>query len=158
MRYQKVQFDVSNGEGCGYSLYVQGCRNHCPGCFNPETWDFGGGELFTDAVADDISRKLQNKSIKRLTILGGEPFEPETQPDLVEFLRFIKKNHPEKVIWCYTGFTYDEIKSENSRCRTKHTDKLLDLLDVLVDGRFVMDLHDYTLPFRGSSNQNIIRL
>ena len=158
MNYSNIEFEVSNGTGCGYSLYVQGCRNHCKNCFNRETWNFEGGIPFTRRVWFTLFNKMNKPYINRLTILGGEPFEPENQKELVRFLRQFKNVFPEKTVWCYTGFTIEEILCSECRCSTEYTQELLSMIDILVDGRYVDELRYVTLKFRGSSNQRILNL
>ena len=149
--------DVANGPGIRVSLFVSGCRHACPGCFNSEAWDFGYGCELTEEVRASIIEACKKPYIDGLSILGGEPFEPENQAGVTETLRSFKKAFPEKSVWCYTGFTLDrELLSEGSRARTEYTDEMLSYIDILVDGRYVAEKRDLTLRFRGSSNQRII--
>lgn len=150
--------DIADGPGVRVSLFVSGCRHHCKGCFNPETWDFGYGELFTEETQEEILRFLAPGYIQGFTLLGGEPFEPENQRELVGLLRRIKEMYPGKDIWCYSGYLYDTELAEGGRVHTEVTDEMLSYIDVLVDGEFVEELKDVTLVFRGSSNQRIIEL
>lgn len=148
--------DISNGPGVRVSLFVSGCRHRCKGCFNSEAWDFNYGKPFTDAVADEIIANLSPGYINGLSLLGGEPFEPENAFCLLSFVRRVRQELPQKTIWCYTGFSFEK---ELLCGKTKNPDVshgLLELIDVLVDGRFVEELKDVSLIFRGSSNQNII--
>lgn len=150
--------DIADGPGVRVSLFVSGCRHHCKGCFNPETWDFGYGKPYTQETQEKILKLLEPGYIQGFTLLGGEPFEPENQRDLVGLLRRIKEEYPEKDIWCYSGYLYDVDLAEGGRVHTEVTDEMLSYIDVLVDGEFVEELKDVTLVFRGSSNQRIIEL
>lgn len=148
--------DSANGEGIRISIFVSGCTNHCKGCFQPETWNFDYGEPYTEDTENDIIEELSKPYYDGLTILGGEPFEVENQRSLLSLIRRIRKELPNKTIWAYTGFTYDMDLVEGGCRYIECTDEILDDIDVLVDGRFVEDLKDITLNFRGSSNQRII--
>ena len=148
--------DIANGIGVRVTLFVSGCRNACPGCFQPETWDFRYGREFTRETEDEIIRMLEPGYINGLTLLGGDPFEPENQRDLLPFMRRVKETYPDKDIWAFTGYTLEELRTEGYRARCEVTDELLECIDVLVDGRFVEELKDISLRFRGSSNQRII--
>lgn len=151
--------DIANGEGVRTSLFVSGCRHQCKNCFNEIAWDFGYGELFTEETMNRIFESVDHDWINGITLLGGEPFEPENQRVLVPFLVMFKEKFPTKDIWCYTGFTIEQIlgKSEPvSRAVTDVSNEMLSLIDVLVDGPYVDDLHDISLKFRGSSNQRVI--
>lgn len=159
MNYSTIKyFDIADGEGVRTSLFVSGCRHGCPGCFNAEAWDFTAGKLFTDEVADEIVESMRPFYIDGLTLLGGEPMEPENQRGLVDFVERVRRELPGKTVWCYTGDVYEDLLREGSPRRTEATDRLLACIDVLVDGPYVDDLHDITLRFRGSSNQRIIDL
>jgi len=149
--------DIANGEGVRTTLFVSGCTNHCENCFQPETWDFNYGEIFTDEVAEQIIDSIRPYYINGLTLLGGEPFEPANQRELVPFLKKVRRECPDKTIWCFSGFTLDEeLMKDGSYPRCEATDEMLSLIDVLVDGRYVDALKDISLRFRGSSNQRII--
>ena len=151
MYYGEIKkFDISNGEGVRVSIFVSGCRVHCPGCFNKCTWDFQYGKLFTEETENEITEALSKEFISGLTVLGGEPFEPENQEVLAPFLSKVKKMFPKKTIWCYTGFLFETLVKQ------PHTRTLLQYIDVLVDGPFVESLKDTDLLFRGSSNQRLI--
>ena len=158
MNYGNIKkLDIANGEGVRVSLFVSGCRNHCDQCFQPETWNFAYGKPFTDAVADEILEALRPDYVDGLTLLGGEPFEPENQRELVKLLRRVRKEQPGKNIWSYSGYTLEEIQGEgHPHCEV--TDEMLSMIDVLVDGRFVQKLKNLSLRFRGSSNQRVIDL
>ena len=151
--------DIANGEGVRTSLFVSGCRHHCKNCFNDIAWDFGYGELFTEETMEKIFDSIDHPWINGVTLLGGEPFEPENQRVLVPFLVMLREKFPDKTVWCYTGFTIEQIlgKSEpKSRAATDVPNEMLSLIDVLVDGPYVESLHDISLKFRGSSNQRVI--
>lgn len=159
MYYGKIRnCDIANGKGVRVSLFVSGCRNHCKNCFQPETWDFKYGQPYTDETEEYIIQLLSEPYIQGLTILGGEPLEPENQHGLIRLLKRVKSEYPEKDVWCYTGYTLEQAMMDGANCRCDVTDSLLSLIDVLVDGRFVEDLKDITLEFRGSSNQRIISM
>lgn len=151
--------DVANGPGMRISLFVSGCTNHCPGCFQPETWNFDYGEAFTEETEEEVLRLLDHSYIDGLTLLGGDPMEPSNQRALMPLLRKIRSRLPGKTIWCYTGFLLDEeLLREGSHPRCEVTDEMLRCLDVLVDGRFQEELKDIRLNFKGSANQRIIDL
>lgn len=157
MNYATIKwYDVSNGPGVRVSLYVSGCRNHCKNCFNPETWDFCYGEPFTREVEDKIIDALAPEYIKGFTLLGGDPFEPENAEALVPFMERLRKKYPEKSVWCFTGYDYEADLLTGKKGDIDTNMRLLSTLDVLVDGKFVEELKDLNLLFRGSSNQRII--
>ena len=160
MYYASIKpYDIANGPGVRVSLFVSGCTHHCPGCFNKETWDFQYGNPFTEETASSLLDKLSSGYITGLTLLGGEPMEPENQKALLPFVRQVRERFPDKTIWCYSGYTYEtDLLSPDGRAHCEATVELLSLLDVLVDGRFIQALHDITLLFRGSSNQRLIDL
>ena len=150
--------DIANGEGVRVTLFVSGCTNHCKNCFQPQTWAFDYGQPFTAETEAYLLSLLEPGYINGLTLLGGEPFEPENQRALVPFLRRVRAAYPQKNIWGFSGFTYEELLTEGSHPRCEVTDEMLSLLDVLVDGRFVEELKDISLRFRGSRNQRLIDL
>lgn len=158
MKYAEIKYyDIANGPGVRTSLFVSGCTHMCEDCFNKIAWDFNYGRPFTAEVRQEIIKSCEPDYITGLSILGGEPFEPENQIGLIELLREFKSNFPKKSIWMYSGYTYEQLKGLSpGRCRTRVTDELLSYADVLVDGRFEKDKKDITLRFRGSSNQRII--
>jgi anaerobic ribonucleoside-triphosphate reductase activating protein len=159
MNYCNIKYcDIANGEGVRTTLFVSGCTNRCEECFQPETWDFHYGEPFTETQEDEIIRSLCPHYINGLTLLGGEPMEPSNQRALVPFLRRVRETYPNKSVWCFTGFTLEELRRDGAHPRCEVTDEMLSLIDVLVDGRFVRSLKDISLRFRGSSNQRIIDL
>ena len=149
MNYGTVKtVDVADGEGVRVSLFVSGCRNRCPGCFQPETWDFGYGKPFTKETEDRIIEALRPSWIQGLSVLGGDPMEPENQEALLPFLKRVRDELPDKDVWLYTGYTFDHVSGS----------PLLPLVDVLVDGPFMEEQKDAGLAFRGSRNQRIIDL
>lgn len=157
MNYGEIKkFDIANGTGVRVSLFVSGCRNHCPACFQPETWDFSYGKPFTAQTQEEIIKALAPAYVQGFSLLGGEPFEPENQRELVGLLRTIRRELPNKDIWCWTGYTLDQDLLEGGSRHTDVTDEMLSYLDVLVDGRFEENLKDAGLLFRGSHNQRLI--
>ncbi len=159
MNYAKIKwFDISNGPGVRVSLYVSGCRNHCKNCFNPETWDFCYGQPFTEEVANSIINGLKPSHIKGFTLLGGDPFEPENQVALAPFLKKLRAACPDKSLWCFTGYDLERDLLTGKLGNLDTVNEMLNCLDVLVDGKFVEELKDLSLRFRGSSNQRIIML
>ncbi|MDD6291965.1 MAG: anaerobic ribonucleoside-triphosphate reductase activating protein [Lachnospiraceae bacterium] len=159
MNYAGIKYcDIANGLGCRTVLFVSGCRNACKGCFQPQTWDFHYGEPFDEKVQQEILDSLAPEYVQGLTLLGGEPFEPENQEALLPFVSRVRQKYPQKNIWAFTGYIYDRDLIPGGRKYTKDTDKLLSMIDVLVDGPFCEELKDITLKFRGSSNQRILDL
>ena len=159
MNYATIKWaDVANGPGVRVSLFVSGCTHHCPGCFNLEAQDFAYGQPFTRAEEDQILKALAPAHMKGLSLLGGEPFEPDNQRALLPFLRRVKEKYPQKEIWCYSGYTLDGELWKDSRARCACTDEMLSLLDILVDGPFVEAEKDLNLRFRGSANQRILNV
>lgn len=157
MNYAEIKnCDIANGPGVRVSLFVSGCTHHCPGCFNQVAWDFDYGKPFTQETIDGILTMLQPGYIKGLTLLGGEPFEPENQPAVVELLRQIKAKYPEKSIWAFSGYLFDRDILAGRLGPWEITREYLSYLDVLVDGPFVESRKNLSLRFRGSENQRII--
>lgn len=157
MNYAEIKTcDIANGEGVRLSLFVSGCTHHCKNCFNPETWSFDYGNPFTNETEKYILSELKPGYVEGMTLLGGEPFEPQNQRALLPFLRRVRAQFPDKTIWCYTGYLFDKELLNESRARCECTDEMLSLIDVLVDGEFVQELYNISLQFRGSSNQRII--
>ena len=149
--------DIANGEGVRVSLFVSGCRNKCKNCFNPETWNFRYGKPFDDDTESEIIEALKPSWINGLTILGGEPFEEENQNDLVKFIKKVRNLFPEKNIWMYTGYLFDvDLLPIDGKKHTEYTMDILRNIDILVDGRFIEELKNLSLKFRGSTNQRII--
>ena len=152
------KFDIANGEGIRTSLFVSGCRTRCKNCFNPETWAFDYGAPFDKNAEQIIWQSLENPSVRGLTVLGGEPMEPENQRAILPLLKECKRRFPEKNIWLYTGNLYEELIGERG-AHEKHldiTEELMSLVDILVDGRFIEEKKRLGLRFRGSENQRII--
>lgn len=159
MNYATIKYyDIANGPGVRTSVFVSGCRHHCPGCFNEVAWDFGYGQPFDKPVRNEVFASCKPDYITGLSLLGGEPMEPENQRGLVDFVERIKDAYPDKTIWCFTGDTYEDLVDPTSPRHTEVTDRLLDALDILVDGPFEQDLYSVALRFMGSSNQRIIDL
>ena len=158
MYYANIKkYDISNGVGIRVSLYVSGCRNHCKGCFNKETWDFNYGKLYTKDTEKEIFDELDKKYISGITFLGGEPMEPENQiiiSQLIFKIRKIYKNS--KSIWIFSGYTLNELLNKNNHTYTKYTTSISDNIDILVDGKFIIEKKNISLRFRGSENQRII--
>ena len=157
MNYAEIKkTDIANGEGVRVSLFVSGCRRHCKNCFNKVTWDFSYGKPFTQDVQNELLEALAPDYIAGLTLLGGDPMEPENQRALLPFVRRVREDLPQETIWCYTGYTYHDGAIEEEQANCEVTRQFISLLDVLVDGRFVEELKDIRLVFRGSSNQRVI--
>ena len=157
MHYASIKkFDIANGEGVRVSLFVSGCSHKCPGCFNDIAWPFDYGEEFTKEVEDEIIEACRPNYITGLTLLGGEPFEKVNQLGLISLIRKFKNEYPNKNVWCYSGYLFDDMLNENSLIQTEVTRELIESIDVLVDGKFVLALKDISLKFKGSSNQRII--
>ncbi len=149
--------DVADGEGIRVTLFVSGCTHHCEGCFQPETWNFDYGDPYTKEVEDEIISAMKSGHISGLTLLGGEPFEPDNQRALLPTLKRVKETYPDKNIWAYSGYTLDtDLMPEDGKAHCEATDEMLGLIDVLVDGEFVLAQKSLTIPFRGSENQRII--
>lgn len=149
--------DIADGVGVRVSLFVSGCTHHCKGCFNPDTWDFAYGEPYSQETEDKLIEMLRPDYIRGLTLLGGEPFEPSNQEVLVGLLRRVRAELPQKDIWSYSGYTFEELTGE-SRARCAFTDEMLSMIDVLVDGEFVLAQRSLMLRFRGSENQRLLDL
>lgn len=148
--------DIANGTGVRVSLFVSGCRNHCPGCFQPQTWNFEYGTVFSEETCDKLISLLAPDYINGLTILGGDPFEPENQKVLLPFLKRVRSTYPMKDIWMYTGYTWEQLTDDAERVCLPETKEILNLIDILVDGPFIQEKKNIRLKFRGSENQRII--
>lgn len=154
MNYADIKrVDVANGPGVRVSLFVSGCTHHCKECFNPETWDFGFGSPFGQEQVEEILALLDKPYIRGLSLLGGEPFEPQNQAAVLELVRTVRERLPGKDIWCYTGYLFEDLAAGRVG---EHSRELLGELDILVDGPFVLEKKDLGLRFRGSSNQRIL--
>lgn len=148
MRYNLIRkMDISNGPGVRVSIFMQGCSFHCKNCFNPETWDFEGGREFTNNTIDDVLKLCDKGHVEGLSILGGEPMHPNNIDATTELAKNFKKNYPNKNLWVWSGFKFDEDLKDK---------EVLRYIDVLVDGTYKDELHDPTLKWRGSSNQRVI--
>ena len=160
MNYAEIKYnDIANGLGIRTSLFVSGCRHACRGCFNEVAWDFEYGKVFNDDVIEEILASIEPYYISGLTLLGGEPLDPNNQEEVAKLIRkFREKFKDSKNIWCYTGYIYEDDFIRGARAYTKYTDFILKNIDVLVDGPFILELKDISLKFRGSSNQRIIEL
>lgn len=157
MNYAEIKkYDIANGPGVRLSLFVSGCTHHCPECFNPETWNFEYGQPFSEAVQDDIVATLKDDNYQGLTLLGGEPMEPVNQRALLPFLERVRRECPGKDIWCFTGYLFDRDLLGRFALKMPETEKMLSLIDVLVDGEFKIELKDISLLYKGSSNQRTI--
>ncbi|MBO5109198.1 MAG: anaerobic ribonucleoside-triphosphate reductase activating protein [Clostridia bacterium] len=157
MNYGEIKTtDIANGIGVRVSLFVSGCTHRCKGCFNEQTWDFSFGQPYTEATEEYILSSLAPDYIEGLTLLGGEPFEPDNQRALLPLLRKLRERMPHKTVWCYSGYLFDRELCSESRARCEVTDEMLSMIDVLVDGRFVEAQKSLMLKFRGSANQRII--
>ena len=157
MNYADIKVaDVANGTGVRVSLFVSGCNHHCKGCFNPEAWNFNYGKEFTDEETEKILQELDHPYVSGLSILGGEPLEYVNQKGLLPLLKKVKEKFPEKNIWCYTGYTFDNDVLGNMFDNWEQTEELVSYIDVMVDGKFEEDKKDLNLKFRGSSNQRVI--
>ena len=151
-----LKADMANGSGMRVSLFVSGCTNHCEGCFNKDTWNFMYGVPWNREKEDLLMDELKKPFYEGLTILGGEPFEKQNQEPVLELIRRVRKELPEKTIWMYSGFNYERELSSGCRNFPGITDEILDNIDILVDGRFILAEKDISLKFRGSRNQRII--
>lgn len=159
MRYATIKkLDIANGPGIRVSLFVSGCTHHCKGCFNPEAWDFQYGEEFTEAVENEILEALKPDYIHGLSLLGGEPFEPQNQKALLPFLRRFKEMYPHKTVWCYSGYDFEKDMLTGNLGPWEITQEMLSYIDILVDGEFVLEKKNPNLRFRGSENQRVIRV
>lgn len=159
MNYATLKkLDVANGRGIRVSLFVSGCTHHCRGCFNPEAWNFAYGEPFTKEAEDEVLEALAPDYIDGLSLLGGEPFEPANQAALLPFLRRVREKFPHKTIWAYSGYIFDADMLTGRLGPYAITREMLGLIDILVDGEFVLEKKNPQLRFRGSENQRVIRV
>lgn len=157
MYYSAIKYnDIANGLGVRTVLFVSGCRNRCKGCFQPETWDFCNGQVFGVKEEEEILASLEPGYVRGLTLLGGDPFEPENQAGLIEFMRRVKTKYPQKDVWAYTGYVLDTDLQPGGKIYTEHTQELLSCIDVLVDGPFIEEQKSLMLKFKGSANQRVI--
>lgn len=159
MNYATIKnCDIANGPGVRVSLFVSGCTHHCEGCFNQEAWDFHYGQPYTQETEDHIIKLLKPDYIAGLSLLGGEPFDPHNQPHLLPLLRRVRRELPDKTVWCYTGYTLESDLLTDKLGIPEVTKELLSMIDVLVDGKFVLAKKDINLRFCGSSNQRVLEL
>lgn len=157
MNYAEIKYnDIANGPGIRTSLFVSGCTHACKGCFNQIAWDFNYGKPFTEDTINDIIESMRPGYVQGLTLLGGEPFEHTNQQGLLPLLRAVKRFLPDKDIWCFTGYLFDKDICEDMCAKWEETKEMLSYIDVLVDGKFVEELKDMMLKFKGSSNQRTI--
>lgn len=157
MNYATIKnCDIANGPGVRVSLFVSGCTHRCKGCFNEIAWDFDYGQPFTQETIEEILKMLEPPHIAGITLLGGEPFEPQNQPTLLDLLRQIKAKLPEKSIWAFSGYLFEKDILAGRLGPKEITQELISYVDVLVDGPFVLEKKDLMLRFRGSSNQRLI--
>lgn len=157
MNYATIKYrDIADGPGIRVSLFVSGCRHHCKGCFNPETWSFQYGAPYTPEIQEKLLEALGKSYIRGLTLLGGEPFEPENQQPLIGLLRAMRERYPEKSVWCYSGYTLESDMLAGKLGPREQTMEMLSLIDVLVDGEFHEEEKNPGLRFRGSANQRVI--
>lgn len=158
MNYATIKnCDIANGPGVRVSLFVSGCTHRCPGCFNEVAWDFNYGMPFTQEVENEILKMLEPHFVQGITLLGGEPFDPKNQGTLVSFIRRVKEKYPDKSIWCFTGYLFENIV-DGKVGNAKTAYEFLSYLDVLVDGPFIEAKKNLMLRFRGSENQRIIHV
>lgn len=157
MNYADIkQFDIANGDGVRVSLFVSGCTHHCKGCFNQDTWDFDYGEPFTDKEIDLIIDYLKPDYVQGLSLLGGEPMEQRNQKALLPLLRRVHETYPQKTVWCYSGYLFDQDILERMCKESEITRELIQYIDILVDGEFILERKNLKINFRGSDNQRII--
>lgn len=160
IRYAQIRsLDLSNGEGVGVALFVQGCHFHCPNCFNPETWDFNGGKKWTEEVKNKFLELVNRPYIKRISILGGEPLAEENLDSVLDLVNKIRLSSPKKSIWIYSGYTWEEILDEDYNFLEMHDNlrqAIIAQCNVFVDGKYKESQRDITLPYRGSKNQRLI--
>ena len=163
MRYASIRsLDISNGEGVGVSLFVQGCPFHCKNCFNSETWDFNGGKEWTEKTKNKFMELIDRPYIKRVSFLGGECLAEQNLDEVLKLVQEIRNSFPTKTIWLYTGYSYSEIFRGQSSCLSQEglnnfkRREIIKLCDVVVDGEYIDEQKDITLKWRGSKNQNCI--
>jgi anaerobic ribonucleoside-triphosphate reductase activating protein len=157
MNYAEIKCpDIANGPGCRVSLFVSGCTHHCKGCFNEEAWDFNFGKPFTGETIQKILDLMKPDYIQGLTLLGGEPFEPVNQKELLPLIRAVRKAYPKKDIWAFSGYLFDKDIMGRMYKTVPETKEIIGSIDVLVDGEFVLEKRDLMLKFKGSSNQRTI--
>lgn len=157
MNYADIkQYDVANGPGVRVSIFVSGCTHYCKGCFNKEAWDFNYGKEFTEETIRTVLEYMKPSYVKGLTVLGGEPMEPQNQPAVLKLLKKVRETYPEKSVWMFSGYDYEKDILGRMWDEVPETKEILDCLEVLVDGEFVEELKNLSLRFKGSSNQRTI--
>lgn len=157
MNYMEIKkYDIANGPGVRTSLFVSGCTHHCKGCFNQESWDFNAGREFTQETIDEILKSMEPEYIKGLTLLGGEPFEPDNQKALLPLVKKVKEVYPSKSIWAFSGYLFDKQIMDVMAKKYDFTNEFIKYIDVLVDGEFHLEEKDLSIVYRGSRNQRII--
>lgn len=158
MNFSKIDpMSIVDGDGCRVTLFVSGCRNHCKGCFNPETWNFDFGQPYTEITENEIIEACKKPYIAGLTILGGEPMEQENQADVYKLINRFKREYPGKNVWLFTGYIYEKDLLEGQRKNINGlTTSILEMVDILVDGPFILEQRDLNLRFRGSTNQRLL--
>ena len=158
MNYSKIDpMSIVDGDGCRVTLFVSGCRNHCKGCFNPETWNFDYGQPYTEITENEIIEACNKPYIAGLTVLGGEPMEKENQAEIYKLIANFKRAYPGKNVWLFTGYFYEKDLLEGQRQNINGlTSSLLEMVDILVDGPFILEQRDLNLKFRGSTNQRLL--
>lgn len=158
MNYSKIDpMSIVDGDGCRVTLFVSGCRNHCKGCFNPETWNFNYGQPYTEITENEIIEACKKPYIAGLTVLGGEPMEKENQAEIYKLITNFKRAYPGKNVWLFTGYVYEKDLLEGQRQNINGlTSSLLEMVDILVDGPFILEQRDLNLKFRGSTNQRLL--
>lgn len=170
MRFASMRnLDISNGEGVGVSLFVQGCDRHCFNCFNPDTWDFNGGKEWTEGTKNKFIRLIDRPYINRISVLGGEPLAEQNLDEVLSLIKEIRISFPEKTIWLYTGFCWNDIMCSFAGLQAdcvvldkkdieawEKRRKIISNIDVLVDGEYIDEQKDLSLKFRGSKNQRVI--
>lgn len=163
MRFASMRnLDISNGEGVGVSLFVQGCDRHCFNCFNPDTWDFNGGKEWTEETKNKFIKLIDRPYINRISVLGGEPLAEQNLDEVLSLIKEIRNSFPEKTIWLYTGYSYSEIFRGQSSCLSQEwvnnfkRREIIKLCNVVIDGKYIDEQKDLTLAWRGSKNQHVI--
>lgn len=151
MNYQTIiKDDLINGEGVRCSLFVSGCSHGCPGCFNESAWDYRSGDKFTDEHIEIILNEMNKSYVHGLSLLGGDPLMPKNIDTVLKLCQMMKEQYPSKTIWCWTGYTLDEVQHN-------HAHDILEYIDVLIDGKFVEEEKNLRLDYRGSNNQKILK-
>lgn len=157
IKYAQIRkMDISNGEGVGVSLFVQGCPFHCTNCFNRETWDYDKGKEWTEDIKSTFLKLIDKSYVTRVSLLGGEPLYTQNLDGILDLCETIKVKYPDKLIWLYSGYKYEDLFNPIPDVHKRQ--EILKYVDVMVDGRFIEELKDMNLKFRGSLNQRIINV